>query len=169
MSATSPRSDGTDASPSPDPALPAPFRWEGWHIGAGLAGGRVLFTTRRGGVSEGPFAELNLSRSVEDEAARVDVNRERLAAQVGVGWLDFSFGRQVHRTTARDQQGLWARWQDLTHRHGPGRHRLAAAVDATAALPQAARDVLLYELLASGLDGSRAAPAPRDGAVHLVR
>jgi hypothetical protein len=101
VSATSPRSDGTDASPSPDPALPAPFRWEGWHIGAGLAGGRVLFTTRRGGVSEGPFAELNLSRSVEDEAARVDVNRERLAAQVGVGWLDFSFGRQVHGTTVR--------------------------------------------------------------------
>ena len=101
MSATSPRSDDTSGPPPADPELPSPFRWEGWHIGARLAGGRVLFTTRRGGVSEGPFAELNLSRSVEDEAARVDVNRERLAAQVGIGWLDFSHGRQVHGTTVR--------------------------------------------------------------------
>ena len=61
----------------------------------------MLFTTRRGGVSEEAFAELNLSRSVGDEPARVDVNRERLAAQVGLGWLDFSHGRQVHGTTVR--------------------------------------------------------------------
>ena len=101
MSTTSPRGEGVEPSPSAEPDLPAPFRWEGWHIGAPLAGGRVLFTTRRGGVSEGPFAELNLSRSVEDDPARVDVNRERLAAQVGLGWLDFSHGRQVHGTTVR--------------------------------------------------------------------
>ena len=92
---------GTDPSPPADPELPAPFRWEGWHIGAPLAGGRVLFTTRRGGVSEGPFAELNLSRSVGDEPARVDVNRERLAAQVGLSWLDFSHGKQVHGSSVR--------------------------------------------------------------------
>ena len=101
MSTTSPPPDGTQPPTSADPDLPSPFRWEGWHIGAPLAGGRVLFTTRRGGVSEGPFAELNLSRSVEDEGARVDVNRERLAAQVGVDWLDFSHGRQVHGTRVR--------------------------------------------------------------------
>ena len=75
MSTTSPPGEGTPAAPPADPVLPAPFRWEGWHIGASLAGGRVLFTTRRGGVSEGPFAEFNLSRSVGDETARVDVNR----------------------------------------------------------------------------------------------
>ena len=101
MSTTSSRPDGTEPPTAADPDLRAPFRWEGWHIGAPLAGGRVLFTTRRGGVSEGAFAELNLSRSVDDEAARVDVNRERLAAQVGIGWLDFSHGRQVHGTGVR--------------------------------------------------------------------
>lgn len=101
MSTTSPQGGGAAASLPADPVLPAPFRWEGWHIGASLAGGRALFTTRRGGVSEGPFAELNLSRSVGDETARVDVNRERLAAQVGPGWLEFSHGRQVHGTTVR--------------------------------------------------------------------
>ena len=101
MSTSSKSSDGMDPSASAEPDLPAPFRWEGWHIGAPLGGGRVLFTTRRGGVSEGAFAELNLSRSVGDEAARVDVNRERLAAQLGLGWLEFSHGRQVHGTTVR--------------------------------------------------------------------
>ena len=101
MSTTSPHGDGTALTASADPPLPPPFRWEGWHIGAPLAASRVLFTTRRGGVSEGSFAELNLSRSVDDEPARVDVNRERLAAQVGLGWLDFSHGRQVHGTAVR--------------------------------------------------------------------
>jgi hypothetical protein len=77
--------------------------------------------------------------------------------------------RQLRRTTARDQHALWARWQDLTHRHGAGRHRLVVAVDATTALPQAVRDRLLYELLASGLDGDRTAAAPRERGLHPVR
>ena len=34
--------------------LPTPFRWHGEHIAASLPGGEVLFSTRRGGVSEGP-------------------------------------------------------------------------------------------------------------------
>ena len=44
---------------------------------------RVLFSTRRGGVSEGPFASLNLGRLTDDSDANVDANRERLAAAVG--------------------------------------------------------------------------------------
>ena len=39
--------------------LPTPFRWNGDHISADLPGGGVLFSTRRGGVSEGPFASLD--------------------------------------------------------------------------------------------------------------
>ena len=101
MSSTSSPGDAATPAPAADPGLPAPFRWEGWHIGTALGGARLLFTTRRGGVSEGSFAELNLSRSVQDETARVDVNRERLAAQVGLDWLEFSHGRQVHGTTVR--------------------------------------------------------------------
>ena len=45
--------------PCPIPA-PAPFRWQGEHIAAELPGARVLFSTRRGGVSAGPYASLNL-------------------------------------------------------------------------------------------------------------
>ena len=46
----------------------APFRWEGDHIAAEVNGARALFTTRRGGVSTGPFASLNLGRLTADDA-----------------------------------------------------------------------------------------------------
>ena len=84
-----------------DPTLPAPFRWEGWHIGAVLEGGRVLFTTRRGGASDGAYASLNLGRRTDDAFARVRANRELLAAQVGVPWASFLHGRQVHGNAVR--------------------------------------------------------------------
>ena len=89
----------------PDPALPAPFRWEGEHIAADLPGGRVLFSTRRGGVSTGPFASLNLGRLTDDDGANVDENRERLAAAVGLPRERFLYGRQVHGAdgAARDR------------------------------------------------------------------
>src|SRR3954469_15536017 len=58
--------------------LPAPFHWRAEHIGASLPGGEVLFSTRRGGVSPGRFASLNLGRLTDDDGANVDENRERL-------------------------------------------------------------------------------------------
>jgi YfiH family protein len=77
-------------------ALPAPFRWDGDHIAADLPGGRVLFSSRAGGVSDGPYASLNLGRMTDDDPARVDVNRDRLAAVVGLPRERFLAGRQVH-------------------------------------------------------------------------
>lgn len=89
-------------------ALPAPFRWEGDHITADLPGGRVLFSTRRGGVSTGPYSSLNLGRLTDDDPANVDANRDRLAAAVGLPRERFLFGKQVHgarvhRATAFDR------------------------------------------------------------------
>jgi YfiH family protein len=81
--------------------LPSPFRWHGDHIAADLPGGRVLFSTRRGGVSRGPFASLNLGRLTDDGDANVDANRERLAAAVGRARERFLYGRQVHQATVR--------------------------------------------------------------------
>jgi YfiH family protein len=81
--------------------LPTPFREHGDHIAADLPGGRVLFSTRRGGVSEGPFASLNLGRLTADPGEHVDENRERLAAAVGHPRERFLYGRQVHGTTVR--------------------------------------------------------------------
>lgn len=81
--------------------LPAPFHARGDHIAADLPGGRVLFSTRRGGVSQGPFASLNLGRLTDDSDANVDANRERLATAVGRPRERFLYGRQVHGTRVR--------------------------------------------------------------------
>jgi YfiH family protein len=81
--------------------LPTPFRPHGDHIAAELPGGTVLFSTRRGGVSEGPFASLNLGRLTDDSDANVDANRERLAAAAGHPRERFLYGRQVHGASVR--------------------------------------------------------------------
>jgi polyphenol oxidase len=78
---------------------PAPFRREGEHFAIDLPGGCVLFTTRRGGVSRGPYATLNLGAFTGDEPADVEVNRERLAELVGIPTERFAQGRQVHEAT----------------------------------------------------------------------
>jgi len=58
------------------------------------------FTTRSGGVSEGAFGSLNLTRSRGDEAANVSENRRRLAEALGLDHL--AFATQVHgRAVAR--------------------------------------------------------------------
>ena len=43
---------------------------------------RVGFTTREGGVSEGPYASLNLGAATQDEPDRVFENRRRAVARV---------------------------------------------------------------------------------------
>jgi YfiH family protein len=84
-----------------EPKLPSPFRWEGEHIAGDLPGARVLFSTRRGGVSAAPYASLNLGRLTGDEGANVDANRARLAGAVGLPRARFLYGRQVHGATVR--------------------------------------------------------------------
>ena len=43
-----------------------------------------VFTTRRGGVSTGHFASMNLARAIGDEPGRVSENTARLCAALGV-------------------------------------------------------------------------------------
>jgi YfiH family protein len=83
------------------PELSAPFRWEGDHVTADLPGARALFSTRRGGVSTGPYASLNLGRLTHDDPANVDANRDRLAALTGCPRKQFLYGRQVHGAGVR--------------------------------------------------------------------
>jgi YfiH family protein len=92
------------ASPPP-PTLGGRFRWEGDHILLESEGGTVLFTTRRGGVSEGPYASLNLGLWTDDARERVADNRERLAGLVGVAPGRFAQGRQVHGARVRRLDG----------------------------------------------------------------
>jgi YfiH family protein len=83
------------------PTLAPPFRWAGDHVAAALPGARALFTTRRGGVSDGPYASLNLGRLTDDADANVDENRARLAAATGCPRERFLYGRQVHGARVR--------------------------------------------------------------------
>jgi YfiH family protein len=84
--------------------LDPPFRAAGEHIAADLPGAHVLFTTRRGGVSTGPYASLNLGLWTEDDPAHVSINRDRLADIVGVERGRFAQGRQVHGAYVRALQ-----------------------------------------------------------------
>ena len=56
----------------------------------------LAFTTRAGGVSTGPWAELNLGRSTGDEPARVDENRRRVLGATGERWRWVAAARLVH-------------------------------------------------------------------------
>jgi YfiH family protein len=61
-----------------------------------LPGGRVAFSTRRGGVSEGPYESLNLGILTDDDQERVAENRALLAADVGLEPERVAMGWQVH-------------------------------------------------------------------------
>jgi YfiH family protein len=75
------------------------------HLTLRLDGGTVLFTTRRGGVSAGPYASLNLGPWTDDEPDLVQANRERVRALAGAARLQQ--GHQVHRTAvAVDTDGV---------------------------------------------------------------
>jgi YfiH family protein len=75
-------------------------------IEVALPGGRVAFSTRVGGVSEGPYESLNLGILTDDERPRVVENRELLLAELGLG--DVAMGRQIHGTDFKE----WARSPD---------------------------------------------------------
>src|SRR3954470_4716660 len=77
------------------------FREHGDHLAIDLDGATAVFSTRRGGVSEGPFASLNIGRRTGDDGERVEANRERLAAAVGSDWGRFARAIQVHGTRVR--------------------------------------------------------------------
>lgn len=62
-------------------------------------GVRGMMFTREGGVSEGPYAGLNLATHVDDDPAHVEENRRRVAATIDVDsqplWLDQHHGTDV--------------------------------------------------------------------------
>jgi len=78
--------------------LPAPFYAWDEHVGIDLSGARAVFTTRRGGFSEGPYTSLNLGRLTDDRPEVVRRNRGRLQELVNVRPAHI---RQVHGTVVR--------------------------------------------------------------------
>jgi YfiH family protein len=76
----------------------------------------VAFSTRRGGVSSGPYESLNLGLLTEDEPENVEENRQRLCAAVGADPERVAMNRQVHAATVnrataaergKEGDGLW--------------------------------------------------------------
>jgi YfiH family protein len=67
-----------------------------------LPGAEVLFSTREGGFSEGPFESLNLGLLTGDDRDTVIRNRRALADQASVDPRRVAMGWQVHGTDIRD-------------------------------------------------------------------
>jgi len=63
-----------------------------WQIGGYVVG----FTTRQGGVSEGPYASLNLGRKAGDDPERADENRRIACAALDADVERLAFNYQVH-------------------------------------------------------------------------
>lgn len=59
----------------------------------------VAFSTRRGGVSKGPYASLNLGRRTGDDVQRVDENRLIFCSELGADADDLALNFQVHSAT----------------------------------------------------------------------
>lgn len=82
----------------------------------------VAFSTRVGGVSDGPYASLNLGRLSGDDLQRVDENRRRVCAEIGGSSTRLALNRQVHSAEVhkaeagrrgRPGDGLWTDERDL--------------------------------------------------------
>jgi YfiH family protein len=90
----------------------------------------VVFSTREGGVSEGPFESLNLGKAVGDEPDRVDENRRRVCAETGADPELLALNRQRHSASVHRAEpgsrgvpgdGLWS--------DEPGQPMLALSAD----------------------------------------
>ena len=77
----------------------------------------VAFSTRLGGVSEGPYESLNLGLLTDDSPANVEENRRRLCAALDVDVAALAMNRQVHAATVNRAEagkrgkpgdGLWS-------------------------------------------------------------
>jgi purine-nucleoside/S-methyl-5'-thioadenosine phosphorylase / adenosine deaminase len=77
---------------------------------------QVVFTTRQGGVSNGPYASLNLGKATEDVAEHVDENRRRACAAVDADPAQLTLNFQHHSATVHRAEagrkgvkgdGLW--------------------------------------------------------------
>ena len=58
----------------------------------------VAFSTRIGGISQGPFAALNLGMHVGDESQMVLANRQRLSDALAITASHWVVGQQVHES-----------------------------------------------------------------------
>jgi YfiH family protein len=143
------------------------FEALGDHLAIALPGGTALFTTRRGGVSDGPFASLNLGLWTDDDAERVRANRTRVAVLTG-GRL--AQARQVHGTDVveADPDAVVEADGQVTAEHGVAAMALTAdclpialVADEGVGMLHAGWRGLANGVIAKGVDALRALGAGR--------
>ena len=136
-----------------------------------LPGARVRFTTRAGGVSEGPYASLNLGRWTDDDPAAVAENRRRAADGAPI-----AFARQVHGTDvialdgAPPADGIADADGVVTRAHGVAAMVLTAdCVPVALATPDAVAMVHAgWKGLSGGVLEAGVAALAADGPVHAA-
>ena len=90
-----------------------------WRDPLVAAGPEIAFSTREGGVSDGPYESLNLGRLTGDDVERVDENRRRLCAEVG-GRIDrLALNKQVSAQVHEARPGLVGRPGTASGRRSP--------------------------------------------------
>lgn len=88
------------------------------------------FTLRAGGVSEGPYASLNLGLSSGDDAARVEANRDAVLASLGVSREQVCAFHQVHGSRVLDgRPGWFTERADAATSATPGRLLVVSVAD----------------------------------------
>jgi purine-nucleoside/S-methyl-5'-thioadenosine phosphorylase / adenosine deaminase len=93
-------------------------------------GYQVVFTTRVGGVSEGPYASLNLGRKSGDHVERVDENRRIACAAIGADVEQLALNYQVHSARVlKAAPGMRGEHADGLWTDEPGRPLLAMSAD----------------------------------------
>jgi YfiH family protein len=70
-----------------------------------LPGARAIFSTREGGVSQGPYRSLNLGILTDDDPTRVTENRRRLAHEARIHAERVVLGWQAHGAELREWDG----------------------------------------------------------------
>jgi polyphenol oxidase len=132
-----------------------PPRWS-WRVIDALAlpGARALFSTRNGGVGEGPYRSLNLGIFTDDEPERVAENRRLLAQEARLDPERVVMGWQVHGAALREWDGLDP---ELAY-SDPGGKELPRADGHLTELPDLGLLVLVADCYPVALsDGDRAA------------
>ena len=97
----------------------------------------MAFSTRQGGVSEGPYESLNLGILTDDERARVECHRELLADAAGVEMAAIAMGWQVHGTDVKEWDARQDGELDKVDGHVTARDDLALLVLVADCLPVA--------------------------------
>ena len=97
-----------------------------WHIG----GYTVGFTTRVGGVSEGPYASLNLGLKTGDDRLRAGENRRIACAMLGADFGRLVYNQQEHSNrVVRAASGRGGEQADGLWTDEPGIPLLAMSAD----------------------------------------